>query len=133
MKFMIVKYNHTCTDTWNYQNNSTVIALGSIILIYSVLRLVLEFIQLVISLYQAYSSLQCGKQFCWDLLGAVKEVNYIWDLFNWVEVPLLVLSIIFSIIVFSKKKTFCLLAWQWQIGVTAVSYTHLTLPTIYSV
>ena len=89
-------------------------------LIYSGLRLVLEGIQLAVSLYQACSSLQCGKQFCWDLLGAVKEINYFWNLINWVEVPLFVLSIIFSSVVLSKEKTFCLLAWQWQIGVAVL-------------
>jgi transient receptor potential cation channel subfamily A protein 1 len=89
--------------------------LASIILIYSVLRLIFEGIQLAISLYQACSSLQCGTQFCWDLLGAVKEINYFWSLMNWVEVPLFILSIIFSSVILHKQ--FCLLAWQWQIGV----------------
>ena len=92
--------------------------MASIILIYSVLRLALEGIQLVISLYQACSSLSCGTQFGWDLFGAVKEINYFWDLINWVEVPLFMLSIIFSSVVLNKQ--FCLLAWQWQIGVAVL-------------
>lgn len=102
----------------NGTSESTVIALASIILIYSVLRLVLEGIQLAVSLYQACSSLQCGTQFCLDLFGAVKEIDYFWHLINWVEVPLFILSIIFSIVVLSKQ--FCLLAWQWQIGVAVL-------------
>ena len=81
------------------------------------LRLGLEGIQLTVSLYQACSSLQCRTQFCWDLFGAVKEINYIWNLANWVEVPLFILSIIFCGVVLAEKQLFCLLAWQWQIGV----------------
>ena len=81
------------------------------------LRLGLEGIQLIVSLYQACSSLECGTQFCWDLFGAVKETNYFWNLINWVEVPLFILSIIFSIILIVLSKQFCLLAWQWQIGI----------------
>jgi hypothetical protein len=81
------------------------------------LRLGLEGIQLAVSLYQACSSLECGEQLCWDLLGAIKEINYFWNLVNWVEVPLFILSIIFCGVVLADKQLFCLLAWQWQIGV----------------
>ena len=102
-------------DVWNQYSTSesTVIALASIVLTYSVLRLLLEGIQLAVSLYQACSSLQCGTQFCWDLFRAVKEANYIWNLVNWVEVPLFILSIIFCGVVLAEKQLFCLLAWQW--------------------
>ena len=89
-------------------------------ILYSLLRLLLEASQLVNSLRLACSVLQCGKQLCWDLLGAMKRVNYIWDLINWVEVPLFVLSIIFSSAVLSNYTTFCLSAWQWQIGVAVL-------------
>ena len=112
-----------CTESLNQNNlsESTIIALASVMLIYSLLRLVLEGIQLAVSLYQACSSLQCGKHFCWDLLGTVKEINYFWNLINWVEVPLFVLSIIFSsMVLINSSKTFCLLAWQWQIGVAVL-------------
>ena len=51
------------------------------------------------------------------LVIAVKQIDYIWDFTNWIELPLFVLASIFSIVVFIMwNDNFCLFDWQWQIG-----------------
>lgn len=70
----------------------------------------------------AFSTLRCRKELGLDLLGAVKQVNYIWSLINWIEVPLFILSVTFTVIVMvlSTKEALCLSSWQWQLGVTVL-------------
>ena len=92
-------------------------------LIYSAFRLLFEASQVFTSFRVAFSTLQCRKELCLDLLGAMKQVNYIWSLINWIEVPLFILSVMFTIIVMAligTKEAFCLSSWQWQLGVTVL-------------
>ena len=89
-------------------------------LLYSLLRFVLELYQFATSVRLAYFSLHCKKEQCLDLLVAVKEVKYIWSPINWIEIPLFALSAIFSVTVtvsINFEKPLCPVAWQWQIGV----------------
>ena len=59
---------------------------------------------------------------------AFKQADYIWDLTNWIEVPLFVLSIIFSIVVLKmKNEGFCLLNWQWQMGAVILWFSWIEL------
>ncbi len=85
-------------------------------LIYSLFRIVLEILQLGFVTQRFISRCKSGKSLHTIVL-AFKQADYIWDLTNWIEVPLFVLSIIFSIVILTKKNDgFCLLNWQWQIG-----------------
>lgn len=104
-------------DVQHQQNGPIVFYLAIIVLIYSILCLLLEGYQLLNSLHLACSSLQCKKELWLELFGAIKRINYIWDIMNWVEVSLFVLTSIFAVIALSYKETYCLAGWQWQIGV----------------
>ena len=94
----------------------TLTALG--MLLYSVIRLGFEGIQLVTSLYVCSLSLCTSKRSLYSMFIAIKQATYIWDLTNWIELILFLLSIVFSILVFvMNNEKFCLSSWQWQMGV----------------
>ena len=59
-----------------------------------------------------------GKKFIavQKMMIAVKHVDYIWMLSHWIELPLFMLSLVFSVIVVTTDRSFCLSGWQWQIG-----------------
>ena len=108
-------------------SSTTLIGLASVVLAYSVIRIALfEVYQFGVSIYQAFSSLQFAQRrgdtnLCLDVFDAFRRIDYIWSLDNWIELPLFILSLIFSIVVMlSKVNMFCVLAWQWQIGVTVI-------------
>ncbi len=85
-------------------------------LIYSLFRIVLEILQLGFVLIRGIVLLCKSGKILHTIVITIKA-DYIWDLTNWIEVPLFVLSIIlFGVVLTMKNEGFCLLNWQWQIG-----------------
>ena len=102
------------------------------VIIYSAIRTFIQLYQLVISFCQACSStklknkkkcsnIDCSK-LCWKVYSVFKRIDFIWSLDHWIEVPLFILSLIFAAVVTCSKDgmSFCLIAWQWQIGVCVI-------------
>lgn len=108
-------------------NNMTLLGLASMAIVYSTFRLLLELYQLGTSTHLACSSLtEYGDatkvNLCLSVFAAFKRITYIWSLNNWIEVPLFILSPIFAAVVIRSGygMSFCLIAWQWQIGVIVI-------------
>lgn len=94
------------------------IVLALIIILYSTLRLIIEAFQIINSLRLIQTSPFDHGSILFHLLTAVKQFDYIWDLSNWIEVPLFLLSIVFSGMTLSNiGNEFCVSSGAWQIGV----------------
>ena len=121
-----INYNYVADiDVYN-GNETTLFGLASIIITYSAIRLLFELYQLVSSASQACSPLKIKNRgdtnLCLNAFTAFKRINYIWSLNNWIEVPLFMLSLIFAAVVIHSRygMSFCLITWQWQIGVIVI-------------
>ena len=117
--------NQTISDS----RYAYIILTAALMLLYSVIRLGFEGIQLVTSIYYVICSLSLctSKRSLYSMFIAIKQATYIWDLTNWIELILFLLSIVFSILVFVMNEKFCLSAWQWQMGVAIIWLSWIEL------
>ena len=96
-------------------SNST-FAFATLMLIYSLLRIIFELTQFFSSIL-VFCCRCTSRKSLYAFYAAFKQADYIWDLTNWIEMPLFIISIMFSIVVLTmKNEGFCLLNWQWQMG-----------------
>lgn len=87
-----------------------VLAAAVIVIMFSILRLAIEVLQTAKSLIAPYEH----------------RYEYLLDLSNWLEVPLFVSAIIFSVSVFNSQCS-CLQASQWSFGIVALVLAWGTL------
>ena len=60
-----------------------------------------------------------------QFIQLIRTLDYVKDLVNWIEVILFVCSILFAFVFFTP--CYCMLEWQWQVGVVAVFLAWIDL------
>ena len=86
-------------------------------MIYSFVRLGFELFQVLFVLIRGTVLFYKSRVIFPTIVITLKQADYIWDLSYLIELPLFILSIIFSIFVLTmKNEGFCLLNWQWLMG-----------------
>lgn len=108
-------------------NKSTMIGLAVFVILYSLIRLMIELIQAMNSIF---TSINCNEAYTrFDLiLRSVRQMKYFWDLTNWVELVLFPLTIAFAVqLLLPMNKDLCTTGRNWQIGAIVIWLSWIEL------